>query len=179
MSHVNGTGAGGPAAGVAAEVQRLREVLEPLIQRFEALPPLLVQEREALRARDADGITAISGQIAQNLLAIRRIDQERQELTLILGGRLGLPRDDLNLESLDRALGGNSGLLEIRGRLQDRVARAEAENKENQAVYIGVMTATDSLLRALKDGAQGPASSYNRLGTRQGGARLHFLSRQL
>ncbi len=166
-------------AGYERELDTLKAVLEPLIQHFEALAPLLEEERAALRAREVEKIGSLSQRIAQTLVDIHKIDQERQELTLVLGGRLGLSRENLDLSALDRALGGDSGLLQVRERLRDAIGKAEAGNRENQAVYAGVMTATESLLRALKEGAQGPPSSYNRLGSRQATSRIHFLSKQL
>jgi flagellar biosynthesis/type III secretory pathway chaperone len=163
----------------AAEVQRLQEVLVPLVELFERLHPLLIKERDALNTRKPAVLEDSSEQIRSVLEEIYKTDQLRQRLTSRLGMSLGLGPDKLSLKHMDDALGGGSGLIALRERLTDAILKAEGLNKENQAIFTGVLTATESLLRILKEGTQGPVSSYNRLGNRQTGSKFHFLSKQL
>ncbi|MBF0446701.1 MAG: flagellar protein FlgN [Magnetococcales bacterium] len=164
---------------LATEVRRLKEVIEPLIRLFEQLGPLLTQERSALRKRDPEVLEVASEKIRATLEEIYKTDQLRQRLTTRLGARVGLGPGKLSLKHLDEALGGRSGLIPIRERLTKAIGVAEGLNKENQAVFSGVLSATESMLRVLKEGTQGPVSSYNRRGNRQSGSDFHFLSRQL
>jgi flagellar biosynthesis/type III secretory pathway chaperone len=161
------------------EIQRLREVLEPLIGLFERLGPLLMKEREALNTRKPDVLEKASEAIRSTLEEIYKTDQLRQRLTTRLGTHFKLGADQLSLQHIDEALGGRSGFRTLRERLTTAIKSAEVLNKENQAVFTGVLTATESLLRILKEGTQGPISSYNRLGNRHSGGSFHFLSKQL
>ena len=164
---------------VDKDLSQLRQVLEPLTQLFDQLQVLLLQEQEMLRKRNAEALEALAKQIAERLAAIRNTDQLRQRLTTQLGKRLGMPSEGLNLEVLDKALGGDTGLLEVRKKLLASIQKAEGTNRENQAVFKGVLAATESILHALKDGTQGPVSSYNRHGSRKVGSRFNLLSKQL
>jgi flagellar biosynthesis/type III secretory pathway chaperone len=161
------------------EVRRLQEVLEPLIGLFEKLCPLLIKEREALTTRKPEVLEKASEDIRATLEEIYKTDQLRQRLTTRLGAHLGLGSDQLSLIHMDKALGGRSGLVKSRESLTQAIQKAEGMNRENQATFTGVLTATESLLRILKEGTQGPISSYNRLGNRQTGTDFHFLSKQL
>lgn len=170
----------GPGSNpIEEELRQLRQILEPLIQMFGKLQTLLLQEQEMLRKRDVEGLESFSGQIAEHLTNIRKTDLLRQRLTIQLGKRLGMRPEGLNLDRLDEALGGGTGLQEARKQLKSSIQQAEATNLESQAVFKGVLAATESILHALKDGTKGPTSSYNRLGSRQVGSRFNLLSKQL
>lgn len=164
---------------IEEDLRQLRQILEPLIQLFDQLKGLLLQEQEMLRKRDAEALESLSRRIAEHLVGIRNTDQLRQRLTAQLGKRLGMRADGLNLQLLDDALGGGTGLQEVRQRLKLSIHQAEEVNRENKAIFKGVLAATESILHALKDGTKGPVSSYNRLGSRQVGARFNLLSKQL
>ena len=161
-----------------AEVKRLQQVLEPLIELFEILRPLLLEEREALSSRKPDVLEKASEKIRATLEEIYKTDKLRQRLTARLGAHLGLGAEQLNLKFMDEALGGGSGFIQYRERLTTAIHSAESLNQENQAVFTGVLTATESMLKILKESTQGPISSYNRLGNRQSAANFHFLSKQ-
>jgi flagellar biosynthesis/type III secretory pathway chaperone len=163
----------------SAEVQRLQEVLEPLSGLFEQLQPLLLRERDALNTRKPEVLEMASEEIRATLEKIYKTDQLRQRLTTRLGAHLGLGADSLSLKNIDERLGGRTGLIHFRERLTKAIQSAESLNRDNQAIFTGVLTATESLLRILKEGTQGPISSYNRLGNRQSGSNFHFLSKQL
>ncbi|MBF0454213.1 MAG: flagellar protein FlgN [Magnetococcales bacterium] len=162
-----------------AEIRQLQDVLDPLIRLFERLHPLLLKEREALNARKPEVLEGASESVRATLEEIYKTDQLRQRLTARLGALLGLGPDQLSLKHLNEALGGDSGLPSYRERLTQAIQKAEVLNRENQAIFAGVLSATESMLRVLKEGNQGPVSSYNRRGDRQPGANFHFLSRQL
>lgn len=164
---------------IEEDLHQLRAILEPLIQMFDQLQTLLIQEQEMLRKRDVGALEALSKRIAEQLAGIRHADQLRQRMTNQLGRRLGMQPVGLNLDMLDKALGGGSGLADIRKKLLLSIQKAEEINQKNQAVFKGVLAATESILHALKDGTQGPLSSYNRLGSRQVGSRFNLLSKQL
>ncbi|MBF0162035.1 MAG: flagellar protein FlgN [Magnetococcales bacterium] len=161
------------------DLDQLRQILEPLEQQFAQLQVALLREQELLRKRDVDGLEALSRQIAEQMNKIRAIDQLRQRVTSQLGRRLGLRPEGLSLEVLDRALGGNTGLQDLRKRLRYSIQKADATNRENQAIFTGVLAATESILSALQGGTASPTASYNRLGTRRTNSRFHLLSRQL
>jgi flagellar biosynthesis/type III secretory pathway chaperone len=163
----------------AVEVEHLQKVLEPLIGLFARLHPLLLRERDALNSRKPDVLEDASEEIRATLEEIYKTDQLRQRLTARLGAHLGLIPSQYSLTHMDKALGGGSGLLPFRERLTKAIEEADVLNRENQAIFTGVLTATESLLRILKEGTQGPISSYNRLGNRQLGGDFHFLSKQL
>ncbi|MEO5362173.1 MAG: flagellar protein FlgN [Magnetococcus sp. DMHC-8] len=167
------------SARFAEDLQQLRQILEPLVQQFTQLQSLLLQEQEVLRQRDIDTLESLSGQIGEQLARIRSIDQLRQRVTTQLGRRLGLKPDEWNLEALDKALGGNTGLQELRQRLRQSIHQADGVNRTNQAIFTGVLAATESVLSALQGGPSGATASYNRLGSRQTNARFHLLSKQL
>ncbi|MBF0382464.1 MAG: flagellar export chaperone FlgN [Magnetococcales bacterium] len=162
----------------SSEVQRLQQVLEPLIELFGKLRLLLLEEREALNSRKPEVLEVASENIRATLEEIYKTDKLRQRLTARLGTHLGLSADKQNLKNLDEALGGGSGFIKYRERLTTAIQSAEVLNKENQAVFTGVLTATESMLKILKESTQGPISSYNRLGNRQTAANFHFLSKQ-
>lgn len=164
---------------IEEDLRQLRQILEPLTQLFDQLQVLLFQEQEVLRQRDVEALEALSKKIAEHLANIRHIDQLRQRVTIQLGKRLGLRPDGLSLDLLDEALGGGTGLQEVRKQLKLSIQKAEETNRESQAVFKGVLAATESILHALKDGTQGPMSSYNRLGSRQVASRFNLLSKQL
>ncbi len=164
---------------INTEVKHLKDVLEPLIELFVKLHPLMMRERDAMNSRKPDVLEQASQDIRSVLEEIYKTDQLRQRVTARLGSQMGLVPSKHSLKHMDEALGGGSGLLPLRERLTDVIKKAEELNRENQAIFTGVLTATESLLRILKEGTQGPISSYNRLGNRQTGGAFHFLSRQL
>lgn len=164
---------------LATEMQGLRDALNPMIKQFERLPSLLLRERDALKTRKPELLEKASEEVRATLEEIYKTDQLRQRLTARLGGHLGLRPNKLSLLDLDAALGGRSGLLPLREKLTAAIEKAETLNRENQAIFVGVLSATESLLRILKEGKQGPVSSYNRLGNRQSRGEFHFLSKQL
>ncbi|MBF0128005.1 MAG: flagellar protein FlgN [Magnetococcales bacterium] len=153
-------------------------MLEPLIGNFERLTTLLEQERQALKKRDPVELEEASRQVEIVLNDIRQLDGARQAICLQIGKSLGVGEAALNLQELDRALGGGTGLLEYRQRLRTRIEEAERSNRENQATFRGVLVATEAMLRVLKEGAQGQVASYDRRGFRQTGPSYHFLSKQ-
>lgn len=161
------------------ELDQLRHILKTLVAQFDQLLPIMNQEEEAIKGRDPDRIEQLARDIAKHLKEIRDTDQLRQRLTIQLGKRLGLQPDGLNIEKLDLALAGKSGLMALRIQLKESIHRSEEANRKNQAVFKGVLAATESMLRALKEGTQGPSSSYNRRGYRRSGSRFHLLSKQL
>lgn len=163
----------------AEDLHQLQNILEPLVQQFTQLQSLLLQEQEALRKRNIEALESLSEQIANQLARIRAIDQLRQRVTVQLGKRLGLRPEGLSLAVLDEALGGKSGLQEMRERLRHSIHQADATNRENQAMFTGVLAATDSILAALQGGASGATASYNRLGSRKTSSRFNLLSKQL
>lgn len=163
----------------AEDLRQLKAILEPLVQQFTQLQTLLLQEQEALRRRNIETLESLAEQIASQLTKIRGIDQLRQRVTIQLGKRLGLSLNGLSLAILDEALGGKSGLQEIRERLRQTIHQADATNRENQAIFTGVLAATDSILAALQGGASGATASYNRLGSRKTSSRFNLLSKQL
>ncbi|MBF0400647.1 MAG: flagellar protein FlgN [Magnetococcales bacterium] len=163
----------------AEDLRQLRQILEPLVQQFTLLEGMLRREQEALRRRDVETLESLSSQIAEQLTRIRAIDQLRQRVTTQLGKRLGLPPTGMTLETLDKAMGGKTGLQEIRTQLRQSIHQADAVNRENQAVFTGVLAATDSILAALQGGVSGSSASYNRLGSRRTGSRFNLLSKQL
>lgn len=164
---------------LSAEVQQLQDVLDPLVRLFERLQTLLLSERDALKTRKPDVLEEASENIRATLEEIYKTDKLRQRLTTRFGAHLGLGPDKLSLTHIDAALGGNSGLLNAREQLTIAIQKADGLNRENQAIFTGVLSATESLLRVLKEGTQGPISSYNRRGDRQSGNNFHFLSKQL
>ncbi|MEO5340176.1 MAG: flagellar protein FlgN [Magnetococcus sp. MYC-9] len=161
------------------DLNQLQQVLEPLVQQFTQLQGVLLQEQEMLRKRDTDGLESLSRQISEQLNRIRAIDQLRQRMTVQIGNRLGMRVEGLSLEVLDRAMGGNTGLQEMRLRLRQSIHTADAINRENQAIFTGVLAATESILSALQGGTSGASASYNRLGSRRTNSRFNLLSRQL
>ncbi|MEO5331036.1 MAG: flagellar protein FlgN [Magnetococcus sp. YQC-5] len=161
-----------------AETQRLKSLLEPLIGCFERLLHLLEQERQALKTRNTLQMEEMARQIEEVLFEIKQLDKARQVHSTRMGQALGLAENAMNLKDLDQAMGGETGLLEFRHRLRTRIDEADRSNRENQAIFKGVLVATEALLRALKEGTQGPAASYDRRGFRQSGPGYHFLSKQ-
>ncbi|MBF0627913.1 MAG: flagellar protein FlgN [Magnetococcales bacterium] len=161
-----------------AETQRLVTLLDPLIGLFERLTPLLEQERIALKARNPDELELATRKVEEVLLEIKRLDRSRQAQSQKMGQALGLAGDAMNLKELDKAMGGNTGLLAYRERLRQRIEQADRSNRENQAIFKGVMVATETMLRALKGGMQGQSTAYDRRGFRQSGPGYHFLSKQ-
>ncbi|MBF0461301.1 MAG: flagellar export chaperone FlgN [Magnetococcales bacterium] len=161
------------------DLRQLRQILEPMVEQFVQLQALLLQEQEMLRQRDAAALESLSAQIAEQLAKIRAIDQLRQRVTTQLGKRLGMRPEGLTLGLLDKALGGNSGLQDVRERLRQSIQQADALNRENKAIFSGVLAATESILFALQGGASGPTASYNRLGSRRAHSRFNLLSKQL
>lgn len=161
------------------DLQQLRQILEPLVQQFDGLQAFLHREQDAVRRRDTDALETLAGQIGEQLARIRALDQLRQRVTVQLGKRLGMVAEGLNLEVLDQALGGNTGLQDLRKRLRESIHKADALNRENQAIFTGVLAATESLLAALQGGASGATASYNRLGSRRTNSRFNLLSKQL
>ncbi|MBF0272173.1 MAG: flagellar protein FlgN [Magnetococcales bacterium] len=161
-----------------AETQRLITLLEPLIGQFERLMPLLERERLALKARNPEELEMAARQVEEVLMEIRRMDLSRQAQSQRMGQALGLAKDAMNLKELDLAMGGNTGLLAYRQKLRDRIEQADRSNRENQAIFKGVLVATETMLRALKGSAQGQSTAYDRRGFRQSGPSYHFLSKQ-
>ncbi|MBF0428437.1 MAG: flagellar protein FlgN [Magnetococcales bacterium] len=161
-----------------AETQRLISLLEPLIGCFERLAILLEQERQALKKRHLPSLETSARQIEDVLNEIKHLDTSRQTLSMRMGKALGLSKEAMNLKELDEAMGGGTGLLEYRQRLRERIDQADRSNQENQAIFKGVLVATEAILRTLKESTQGPAASYNRRGFRQSGPGYHFLSKQ-
>ncbi|WP_130472142.1 flagellar protein FlgN [Candidatus Magnetaquicoccus inordinatus] len=161
------------------ELRQLRQILEPMVQQFAQLQELFLLEQEKLRQRDTDALDALAVQIAEKLARIRAIDQLRHRVTTQMGKRLGLKPEEVTLESLDKAMGGTTGLQALRTQLREVVEQTERINRENQAVLTGVLAATESILSALQGGPVGGVSSYNRLGSRQNNPRFNLLSRQL
>ncbi|MBF0422196.1 MAG: flagellar protein FlgN [Magnetococcales bacterium] len=165
---------------VSADVESLVQVIDPLVDLYKGLSQLLEQERAALDDRNPELLEKLAGQIGRKLEEIHATDQMRQKMTRQVGARFGLAGDRLNLKSLDQSMGGNTGLLEVRERLKGAMEKAEAINRHNQAVFKGVLAATESILKAVKESTQGPVASYNRRGGRHAsGARFHFISKQL
>ncbi len=160
------------------DTQRLKNLLEPLILCFEQLMNLLEQERQALKQRNPEELERTAWQIGEVLGEIKRLDGSRQIQSMRMGKALGIEESAINLQALDQAMGGESGLLPYRQRLQKSIEEADRSNRENQAIFKGVLVATETLLRALKEGKQGSAPSYDRRGLRQSGPGHHFLSRQ-
>lgn len=170
----------GPAGNLIDEdLRQLKQTLVPLAQLFDQLRELMLQEQEALKGRDVGALESLNEQIGMLLSRIQDADHLRQRLTVGLGKRLGMREEGLNLARLDEALGGGTGLLEMRKGLKLCIQNAEEANRENQAVFKGVLAATESILHALKSGAQGPTASYNRLGSRKVGSRFNLLNKQL
>ncbi len=161
------------------DLRQLRQILEPLTQQFIQLQTLLLDEQELLRKRDLDALESLSGQIGEHLSKIRAIDQLRQRVTAQMAKRLGLKPEGLNLSVLDQAMGGDTGLQEMRQRLRQSIQQADKINRTNQAVFTGVLAATESILSALQGGTTSATASYNRLGSRQTKTRFHLLSKQL
>lgn len=169
-----------PPTTTQADIGKLIAVLAPLVDLYRGLSRILEQERQALEQRKPDLLESLATQIGQILEEIHASDQIRQRLTRQMGARLGLSGDRLDLQSLDQALGGNTGLLPVREQLKAEIEKADTTNRHNQAVFNGVLTATESMLRALKESAQGPVASYNRKGARHAsGAAFHLISKQL
>ncbi|HIJ83495.1 MAG: hypothetical protein HW380_3421 [Magnetococcales bacterium] len=165
---------------IKTEVDHLVAAVAPLIELYQKLSRLLDQERQSLEKRNPEQMESLAAEIGRVLEEIQVCDQLRQKITRQLGARLGLSGARLNLQSLDQSLGGGSGLLPLREQLKAEIDKAEKTNRHNQAVFKGVLTATDSMLRALKESTQGPAASYNRKGARNAsGAKFHFISKQL
>ncbi|MBF0143176.1 MAG: flagellar export chaperone FlgN [Magnetococcales bacterium] len=160
-------------------VVRLKELLESLVGQFDELMALFAGEREAFLARDPDRMEAMAALIGGKLEEIQNSDKRRQVLARDLGRVLKVPAEAVTLASIDQALGGGTGLLAIRERLQAGVARADRANQENQAVFQGVLAATESVLMALKTGARTGVPSYNRHGKRHATADFHLFSKQL
>ncbi|MBF0212306.1 MAG: flagellar protein FlgN [Magnetococcales bacterium] len=161
-----------------AETQRLAALLEPLIGLFERLIPLLERERIALKARNPEELEVATRQVEEVLFEIKRLDVSRQAQSQRMGQALGLAGDAMNLKELDKAMGGNTGLLNYRQKLRERIETADRSNRENQAIFKGVLVATETMLRALKGSTQGQSIAYDRRGFRQSGPGYHFLSKQ-
>ncbi|GAB0056863.1 hypothetical protein SIID45300_01178 [Candidatus Magnetaquicoccaceae bacterium FCR-1] len=161
-----------------AETQRLTSLLDPMIGLFERLLPLLEQERLALKERNPEQLEIATRRVEEVLVEIKRLDLSRQGQALRMAQALGLKDDEVNLKELDKAMGGNTGLLSYRQRLRDSIERAERSNRENQAIFKGVLVATETMLRALKGSTQGQTTAYDRRGFRQNGPGYHFLSKQ-
>ncbi|MBF0158852.1 MAG: flagellar protein FlgN [Magnetococcales bacterium] len=153
-------------------VVQLREVLAHLVRQFERLLQQLEQERQFIRARQVEGMNQSSVTITETLEQIRQIDRQRQELTAQMARQLKMKAGTITLETLDHELGRHTGLAEDRQRLLAVIAEADRSNRENQAIFKGVMIATEVVIRAM--GGQGqPDLSYNRLGSKKSGA-AHF-----
>ncbi|MBF0294367.1 MAG: flagellar protein FlgN [Magnetococcales bacterium] len=167
-----------PLFDAAAETQRLKLHLEPLIGCFERLKQLLERERHSLNARNPADLEESARQIDVLLNEIKQLDGARQAQCLRMGRELGVGELALNLQDLDRVLGGDTGLLAYRQRLRAAIDVAERFNRENQAIFRGVLVATEAMLRVLKAGAPGQTASYDRRGYRQAGPSYHFLSKQ-
>ncbi|MBF0131295.1 MAG: flagellar protein FlgN [Magnetococcales bacterium] len=165
---------------IKTEVGKLIELATPMVALYRTLSHLLEQEREALNQRNPDRLEELATHIGHTLEEIHAHDQLRQKMTRQLGARLGLSGERLNLKSLDEALGGNTGLIALRGQLTEEIAKADRINRHNQAAFTGVLSATESILRALKESTQGPVASYNRKGNRHAStSRFHLISKQL
>ncbi|MBF0109828.1 MAG: flagellar protein FlgN [Magnetococcales bacterium] len=163
-----------------AELEHLVKVVAPLVELYKNLTRLLEQERVALEQRNPEAMEHLALQIGRVLEEIQAGDRLRQKITRQLGAKLGLAGDRLNLMSLDQSLGGNTGLLTLRERLKTEIDKADKTNRHNQAAFKGVLAATESILRAVKESTQGPVASYNRRGGRHAsGSRFHFISKQL
>ncbi len=161
-------------------MDKLLTVVMPLVELYRDLSRLLEQERVALEQRKPELMEHLAIQIGRILEEIQASDQLRQKITRQLGARFGLAGDRLNLMSLDQAMGGNTGLLPLREKLKSEIEKADQTNRHNQAVFKGVLAATESMLRAMKESTQGPVASYNRKGARHAsGSRFHFISKQL
>ncbi|MBF0369503.1 MAG: flagellar protein FlgN [Magnetococcales bacterium] len=160
-------------------IRQLKGILSQMIQRFEGLIALSEREREAIRQREPEKVEAASAEIAGVLKEIGRINSERQRLTLGLADGLGLPKKELDLLKVDAATGGRYGLKELRTKLQDAISRADQANKENKAILNGVLMATESVIKALKDGTRDSSIAYDRLGQRQASSGYNLFSKQL
>ncbi|MBF0141373.1 MAG: flagellar protein FlgN [Magnetococcales bacterium] len=165
---------------IRQEVEKLVQVVDPLVSLYKGLAKLLEAERKALDDRNPDLMETLASQIGRVLEEIQAADHLRQKMTRQLGARFGLTGDHLNLKSLDQAMGGNTALLALRERLKGAMDKADSLNRHNQAVFKGVLAATESILRVVKESTQGPVASYNRKGGRHASAnRFHFISKQL
>ena len=162
-----------------AGIQQLKDILGPITQLFERLLVLLAAERKAVRARDPDLIEGLTRQVRGLLVEIQQADLIRQRLTLQLGKRLGIDDEKVNIEQLDQVLSGKSGLIEPRDRLRKIIKEVDISNRENRAIFKGVQAATEAMIQAMKEGTQGPSTSYDRQGYRKAGSRFNFLSKQL
>ncbi|MBF0424939.1 MAG: flagellar export chaperone FlgN [Magnetococcales bacterium] len=147
------------------DVTPLRDVLDALVLRFEQLQLMLQRERELIRKREADKIYALSEEIGTLLASIREVDTRRQEIIRDMARALAVDAEGLDLSTLDRALGGKSGLLSLRDRLREAIYTADQTNKENQAAFKGVLNAMEAILKAMGEGNR--AIFYNRIGGRQ------------
>lgn len=170
----------GPSSGpIKEDLQQLRQILVPLTHMFDQLQALLAHEQEMLQQRNVEALEKLAVDIGDYLNKIRDADQMRQRMTIQLGKRLGMRAEGLNLDVLDDAMGGGTGLREMRKQLKSSIQKADETNQRTQAVFKGVLAATESILHALKTDSRGPTASYNRLGSRQGGSRFNLLSKQL
>lgn len=165
---------------IRLEVDKLVQVVDPLVVLYGGLAKLLEAERKALDDRHPELMESLAGQIGRVLEEIQAADQLRQKMTRQVGARFGLTGDLLNLKSLDQAMGGDTALLGLRERLKGAMDKADRINRHNQAVFKGVLTATESILKVVKESTQGPVASYNRKGGRHASAvSFHFISKQL
>ncbi|MBF0152652.1 MAG: flagellar export chaperone FlgN [Magnetococcales bacterium] len=147
------------------DVAPLRDVLDGLILHFDRLQAMLQTERELIRKREADKIYKLSEEVGTLLASIREMDERRQEVIQGMAGALGVASEGLDLTTLDRELGGKSGLLPLRDRLREAIYVADQTNKENQAAFKGVLNAMEAILKAMGEGNR--AIFYNRIGGRQ------------
>ncbi|MEO5377468.1 MAG: flagellar protein FlgN [Magnetococcus sp. DMHC-6] len=157
----------------------LNQTLQHLMAQFENLLILFNQEKEAILQRNSIILKNITTQINQALTHIREADQNRQQLSHALALALNINSEELTLAHIDQALGGNTGLIQIRLRLRELIQQANKLNKENQAILNGVLMATETVIQAVKNSTRNAGASYNRLGHRQAGNPFHLFSRQL
>ena len=159
------------------DVVQLKEILTQLVGDYQAILPLFQEERRLLDARDAAGIEASAHRVKRTLDGLQKRDAFRQELTLKMGGDLGIPEDQLSLKTIDKALGGGTGLLDLREALRGATGELIRVNNENRAILDGLKAATEEIMGNVKKGVR--PKTYNRKGYQTGAAGGSLLSKHL
>ncbi|OSM02399.1 flagellar protein FlgN [Magnetofaba australis] len=157
----------------------LKQIVETLIDRFEKLHELLLAEREALRNRDAEALESANASVRESLEEISRIDQRRQRLTIDMAHVLGLSGGVPSMGDLARKLGEKSGFMALREQLRTAIDAAQKANRENQAAFRGVQTATEAVMEVIRSGGTPQTSGYGRTGAKATAGAFHTFSKQL
>ncbi|MBF0609700.1 MAG: flagellar export chaperone FlgN [Magnetococcales bacterium] len=160
------------------ELALLKRQLEGMIRQFKDLANLLLQERQFVKERKTAELETISRLIHLSLEGIHDSEESRLALIQRLAAKNGLTSPTVSLADLDKAMGGDSGLLPLRDELKKTILQTDKLNKENQAIIKGVEQATEAILAIFKKSAQ-TGESYNRLGGRRAGSALNLYSRKL